>query len=464
MTFHSVIPEQADASTSVATGVVGHRTCATMDMTGIAVPLRYEVNSAEGAPGGFDPEDFDVTCFGMRRRAAVAGRLNADRRRVAADPESLFVPCDDLDVVMASDGLRASGSPTASPCACAPGASGRRRSENNVIASWSLRSAPSAPPDDGNSLRAFFPRGGAAGDAVLRRGRRLSGAVSGGARARDVQRGGERGHRRRGAAGRRVGSWSSQGAAAWRARRTRVQRLEFLHGPRNGCGGNAHSSLARLAAVPGPGRAALGSGTARHRGADVRPHLERAFPDKRVEPFVADTVQPVTKEAGETCALCLIEDAANYKGDPVADGTDLRGTRGGVLRGVRGSRDVQRACTAPPRPRGAATARVFSTSTGSAGSSGWRDLARQTPVPAGARRGRRVGIGDRQPHEMRGSAGSGGARNRPDRRRSRPAPVPRTPASTTPLVCGTCAAACSSGKPQRSTRTTPRRVAPSSPT
>ena len=44
MTFHSVIPEQADASTSVATGVVGHRTCATMDMTGIAVPLRYEVN------------------------------------------------------------------------------------------------------------------------------------------------------------------------------------------------------------------------------------------------------------------------------------------------------------------------------------------------------------------------------------------------------------------------------------
>ena len=35
-------------------------------MTGIAVPLRYEMQREEGAPGGFDPEDFDVTCFGMR--------------------------------------------------------------------------------------------------------------------------------------------------------------------------------------------------------------------------------------------------------------------------------------------------------------------------------------------------------------------------------------------------------------
>ena len=137
--------------------------------------------------------------------------------------------------------------------------------------------------------------------------------------------------------------------------------------------------LGVLAAVPGPGRAALGSWyrTAQHQGRtsatpQARSRTSASSPSSR-------TPQPVTKEAGETCALCLIEDAANYKGDPVADGTDLlRDSAEACCATARLSRRATRSCTAP-RPRVRATAARTSTSTGSAGSRGWRQ-------PGGKRR------------------------------------------------------------------------------
>ena len=78
---------------------------------------------------------------------------------LAADPESLFVPCDDLDVVMASDGLRV-GFANGEPVRLCPGCFLVGAGENNVIASWSLRSetSRSAPPDGAElSPRFSFP-------------------------------------------------------------------------------------------------------------------------------------------------------------------------------------------------------------------------------------------------------------------------------------------------------------------
>ena len=94
----------------------------------------------------------------------------------------------------------------------------------------------------------------------------------------------------------------------------------------------------------------------------------------------------MTEEAGETCALCLIEDAANYKGDPVADGTDLL-------------EPSAEACCAACEALETCNAFVYCSSPEGCGDGGpyqykhrecwlkWMapDLARQTPVPAWAR-------------------------------------------------------------------------------
>jgi hypothetical protein len=59
------------------------------------------------------------------------------------------------------------------------------------------------------------------------------------------------------------------------------------------------------------------------RGDDIT-YTSGTLPDKDVEPFVPDTV-PVLREDEKTegCAVCQIEDNANYKGDPVNDGSTL---------------------------------------------------------------------------------------------------------------------------------------------
>ena len=392
MTFHSVIPEQADASTSVATGVVGHRTCATMDMTGIAVPLRYEVKREEGAPGGFDPEDFDVTCFGMRVALPSPAHRCCGADALAADPESLFVPCDDLDVVMASDGLRV-GFANGEPVRLCPGCFLVGAGENNVIASWSLRSqtSRSAPPDGAElSPRFSFPAAappampycGAGADLAVPSPAALEPVTPCNAEENadidgEVLLGG-------------AFLTSSQGACCLACQENpQCNVWSFCTDRENGCGGNAHSYSYSECSLryqdpdvlrSGPGTAPPGA-----RGADVR-RTSGAFPDKRVEPFVADTVQPVTEEAGETCALCLIEDAANYKGDPVADGTDLL-------------RDSAEACCAACEALETCNAFVYCASPEGCGDGGayqykhrecwlkWMapDLARQTPVPAWAR-------------------------------------------------------------------------------
>ena len=58
------------------------------------------------------------------------------------------------------------------------------------------------------------------------------------------------------------------------------------------------------------------------RGPDVG-YTSGSLPDKDVDPFVPDTMVEVREEEGPTCATCQIEDAANYKGDPLNDGTEL---------------------------------------------------------------------------------------------------------------------------------------------
>ena len=158
MTFHSVTPEQADASTSVATGVVGHRR-ATMDMTGIAV--RCGTRKQGGwRPGQLRPGRLDVTCFGMR--AAVAGAAAAAPTRSPRTPSRSSCPATTWTSSWRATGC-ASGSPTASPCACAPGAS------------WSAPAKTTSSPPGASGAkrrvrrlrtrelsRLFFPSGGAA--------------------------------------------------------------------------------------------------------------------------------------------------------------------------------------------------------------------------------------------------------------------------------------------------------------
>ena len=444
MTFHSVIPEQADASTSVATGVVGHRTCATMDMTGIAVPLRYEVKREEGAPGGFDPEDFDVTCFGMRARCRRRRTAAAAPTRSPRTPSRSSCPATTWTSSWRATGC-ASGSPTASPCACAPGAS------------WSApaKTTSSPPGASGakrrvrrlrtarNSLRAFLsPRRrrrrcccGAGADLAVPSPAALEPVTPCNAEENadidgEVLLGG-------------AFLTSSQGACCLACQENpQCNVWSFCTDRENGCGGNAHSYSYSECSLryqdpdvlrSGPGTAPPGT-----RGADVR-RTSGAFPDKRVEPFVADTVQPVTEEAGETCALCLIEDAANYKGDPVADGTDLL-------------RDSAEACCAACEALETCNAFVYCPSPEGCGDGGayqykhrecwlkWMapDLA-ATPVPAWGAARRRVGIGDRQPHEMRGSAGVEAPEPPPTvELPPAPVPAPTTPRSCvdTPLVAG----------------------------
>ena len=90
----------------------------------------------------------------------------------------------------------------------------------------------------------------------------------------------------------------------------------------NGCGGNAHSYSYSQCSLKYQDPTLLVDGSAPGARGDDVTHTSGSLPDKDVDPFVADTVQPTT-EIGESCAVCLIEDAANYKGDPVADGTEL---------------------------------------------------------------------------------------------------------------------------------------------
>jgi hypothetical protein len=351
-----------------------------VDVTGIAVPLRYDVSDDQSErESAFDPENFDVTCFGMRVALPSPAHRGGGAEKFAADPESLIVSCDDLDVVMATDGLRV-GFANGVPVRLCPGCFLVGAGDNNVIASWSPRSSspgsfvfPAAAPP-------AMPYCGAGADLAVPSPAALEPVTPCNAEENadfdgEMLLGG-------------AFLTSSQGACCLACQENpQCNVWSFCADRENGCGGNAHSYSYSECSLRYQDPDVLRSGPPGARGADVR-RTSGSFPDKAVEPFVADTVQPVTEEAGETCALCLIEDAANYKGDPVADGTDL----------LESSAE---ACCAACEALETCNAFVYCASPEGCGDGDggayqykhmecwlkWMapDLARQTPVPAWAR-------------------------------------------------------------------------------
>ena len=123
MVFHSVVSEvnPDDVSITVASGVVGHRSCASMDVYGVTVPVPYAAT--------VDPDEFEVQCEGVRVALPAPTFRSAG---MANDPPPKLT-CEDVDVVMAEDGLRirfAEGPLTLCPGCFLVGG------PDNVIASW----------------------------------------------------------------------------------------------------------------------------------------------------------------------------------------------------------------------------------------------------------------------------------------------------------------------------------------
>ena len=299
MVFHSVVPEvdPADVSVSTASGVVGHRSCATMDVYGVTVPVMYAAD--------VDPSDFAATCEGLR----VALPAPSFRSGGGDAHEAPALTCEDADVVMTREGLRISFAngplPLCPGCFLVGG-------PDNVMASWrtldgadasAIPVAPPAMPYCGAGLDLSV--GGGVQPVTpcnAERNTELEG---------DVLLGG-------------AFLTSSEGACCLACQENPGCNVWTYCDKENGCGtGETHAySYSRCSLkYQSPEVLAASERAPGARGEGVL-HTSGALPDKDVEPFVADTVQPVT-EAGETCATCLIEDAANYKGDPVEDGTEL---------------------------------------------------------------------------------------------------------------------------------------------
>ena len=305
--FHSVTQEVVSANgNNVAAGVVGHRSCATMDITGIAVPLRYEED--------IDPGMYDVSCVGMRIALPAPALRCCGAEQFERNPETLLVPCDDLDVVLAEDGLRI-GFANGDPTRLCPGCFLVGQGGGNVIAEWSLRPGVTNPNRLPNAGPPAMPYCGAGVDLSVptvsqpltpcnaEENTDLDGSVLlGGAFLT-----------------------SSEGACCLACQENPGCNVwSYCTDFENGCGGNQNSYSYSECSLKfqDPEILALDTPPPGTRGPDVT-HTSGVFPDKDVDVFVADTVQPVVEETGETCAFCLIEDDANYKGDPVADGTDF---------------------------------------------------------------------------------------------------------------------------------------------
>ena len=129
--------DPADISVSTASGVVGHRSCATMDVYGVTVPVMYAAD--------VDPSDFAATCEGLR----VALPAPSFRSGGGDAHEAPALTCEDADVVMTREGLRISFAngplPLCPGCFLVGG-------PDNVMASWrtldgaDASAIPVAPP------------------------------------------------------------------------------------------------------------------------------------------------------------------------------------------------------------------------------------------------------------------------------------------------------------------------------
>lgn len=99
MVFHSMTPEVNPSDTSVtsAAGVVGHRSCATMDVTGVTVPVPYSAT--------VDPASFRVSCEGLQV-ALPSPTFRCEGCGGPSGAAPTMLSCEDLELVMAEDGLR----------------------------------------------------------------------------------------------------------------------------------------------------------------------------------------------------------------------------------------------------------------------------------------------------------------------------------------------------------------------
>ena len=115
---------------------------------------------------------------------------------------------------------------------------------------------------------------------------------------------------------------------------------------------------------------------------------------------MADTVQPTT-EIGESCAVCLIEDAANYKGDPVADGTELLVDSAEACCAECADHDRCNSWVYCPSEDGCGDGEYYSTSRVLAQVDGGRSCRTVARARVGARPGRALDFGHREPHALR---------------------------------------------------------------
>ena len=301
MVFHSLVPEvdAGDTSTTIASGVVGHRSCASMDVTGVTVPVPYART--------VDPASFETRCSGIQL-ALPAPTFRSDGMSAMQGMEQPALTCDDVVVTMTSDGLRISfvdGALKLCPGCFLVGG------PDNVMASWRTLDGsdasliPIGPP--------AMPYCGAGPDMSLtaevvpvtpcnaEENAELDGEVLNG------------------------GTFltSSAGACCLACQENPGCNVWTFCTDEGGCGGAAptysysrcslkYQDPAQLSPGPAPG----------NRGPEIT-FTSGSLPEKETEIFVADTVQQIRNETGETCAVCQIEDAANYKGDPLIDGTNL---------------------------------------------------------------------------------------------------------------------------------------------
>ena len=239
-----------------------------------------------------------------------------------------MLTCDDVVVTMTSDGLRVSFVDGGAEAVSRLFPGRRARQRDGVVA------RPRRIRRELHSNRC--PR-----DAVLRR---WAGYVlDRRGRTRDpVQRRGKRGARRRGSQRRDVSHVIRRRVLPGVPGEPGVQRVDLLHR-----GGRMRRSRADVqlqpmqSQVPGPRRAVPWT-CAGEEGPGGHVHGPGASPRRRLKFSSPTRLQQIRNETGETCAVCQIEDAANYKGDPAhRRDRPSRGLGRSLLREVRGGRQVQ---------------------------------------------------------------------------------------------------------------------------
>jgi hypothetical protein len=306
MVFHSLVStvDAGDTSTTTASGVVGHRSCASMDVTGVTVPVPYAQT--------VDPASFETTCAGVQLALPAPTFRSGCGPGGCSSPmqgdEQPMLTCDDVVVTMTSDGLRVSfvdGALKLCPGCFLVGG------PDNVMASWRVLDgsdassipigAPAMPYCGAGPDMSLTAEVGPVTPCNAEENAELDGEVLNG------------------------GTFltSSAGACCLACQENPGCNVWTFCTAEGGCGGAAptysysrcslkYQDPAELSPGPAPGK----------RGPEVT-FTSGSLPEKETEIFVADTVQQIRNETGETCAVCQIEDAANYKGDPLIDGTDL---------------------------------------------------------------------------------------------------------------------------------------------